>query len=105
MADANVAHTPTDPNVILDVHRGPIDTALCTQYQQMVGGLMYAALGCRFDIAHAIQHLSQFSANPTPEHLTAVKRVYRYLKGTRDFGITFRAQGNTAFEAFADADL
>ena len=104
MADANPVHTPLGHNVILDKHAGAIDSVLRTRYQQMIGALMYAALGCRFDIAHTVQHLSQFSSNPMPEHLTAVKHVYRYLKATRDLRLTYRANGQIEFDAYADAD-
>lgn len=104
MADANPVHTPLDHNVILDKHPGQTDPALCTRYQQMVGTLMYAALGCCFDIAHAIQQFSQFLSNPGPTHLTAAQCVYQYLKGTCDHGLTFHANGHVSFDAYADAD-
>ena len=48
---------------------------------------MYAALGKRIDIAYAVQHLSQFTQNPGPDHWTAIKRVFRYLNGTIDQGL------------------
>ena len=50
---------------------------------------MYAALGTRIDIAFAVQHLSQFTQNPGPDHWTAIKRVFRYLNGTMDQGLVY----------------
>ena len=48
----------------------------------MVGSLLYAATATRPDIAHAVGVVSKFNSKPTEAHLTAVKRILRYLKGT-----------------------
>ncbi|CDO73534.1 hypothetical protein BN946_scf185014.g4 [Trametes cinnabarina] len=87
--NANPVDTPLDPNVRLRAHDGEVDEELRSCYQAIVGSLMYAALGTRPDIAHAVQQLSQYSSNPTGVHLTAAKRVLRYLKGTRTLGIVY----------------
>ena len=39
---------------------------------------------------YAISKLSQFSSNPTEQHHQALKRVLRYLKGTKGLGLTYR---------------
>ncbi len=41
----------------------------------------------RPDIAFAVGYLSKFSSNPGMKHWKALKRVFRYIKGTADFGI------------------
>ena len=46
-------------------------------------------LGTRVDIAFAIIKLARFVSNPSNIHFTIVKRVYKYLKGTKDYGITY----------------
>jgi hypothetical protein len=43
----------------------------------------------RPDIAYAVSQLSRFSANPTENHKSAVKRVFRYLKGSINQGLVF----------------
>ena len=105
MTDCNPVTTPLDPNERLRIHDGPEDAQLRMQYQAIVGSLMYAALGSRPDIAHAVQQLSQFSSNPSPAHSTAAKRVLRYLKGTRTLGIVYY-DDNTPPEpiGYSDAD-
>jgi hypothetical protein len=50
---------------------------------------MYAAVGTRPDIAFAINRLVSFTVNPTMCHWTAAKHVLRYLKGTKNMGITY----------------
>ena len=42
------------------------------------------------DIAYAVNCLAAYSANSTLQHMSALKRILRYLAGTKDFGITYR---------------
>ncbi|OJT04063.1 Copia protein [Trametes pubescens] len=104
-----------DPNVRL--LKEPDDADLSEMrdipYQAAIGTLMYAALGTRPDISYAVQALSQFSSRPGPAHWTAVKRVFRYLKGTLDYGMTYGRKGETharayyrnlRLEGYSDAD-
>ncbi|CDO77611.1 hypothetical protein BN946_scf184946.g3 [Trametes cinnabarina] len=110
MTDANPVDTPLDANVRLRCHDRPEDLDARTLYQAMVGSLMYAALGTHPDIAHAVQQLSQYASNPGPAHITAAKRVLRYLKGTRTLGIIYCANATTDSDhpleplGYSDAD-
>ena len=60
-----------------------------TPYQQAIGSLMYAAVATRPDIAFAVSILSRFLNNPGDAHWEAVKRVFLYLKSTKDFTLTY----------------
>ena len=60
-----------------------------TQYQSAVGSLMYAMLGTRPDIAFAVSVVSRYSSNPDPGHWQAVKRIFRYLRGTINLKLTY----------------
>src|SRR5579871_5854511 len=73
------------------------------KYQSAVGSLMYAMVGTRPDITFAVAAVSQFNSNPNIIHWKVVKRIFRYLKGTADFGITY---GNTKIklEGYSNAD-
>jgi hypothetical protein len=51
---------------------------------------MHTMLGTRPDIAYAVSCVSRFAANPTPQHIKAVKRIYSYLRGTLDYELTCR---------------
>eukprot|EP00253_Pinus_taeda_P034776 PITA_34776 len=57
----------------------------CVPYASAVGSLIYAMVYTRPDIAHAVGVLSRFMSKPGKEHWTAVKRVFRYLRGTSDY--------------------
>ena len=107
MMDANPIGTPLDSNKQImskqDSNDSSIDKSL---YAQAIGSLLYAAIATRPDIAYAVQALSQHTSNPGPEHWQGVKRVMRYLKGTRDYALTYSGGEtvNTVFTAFTDAD-
>ena len=64
---------------------------------------MYAAVGTRPDIAFAVSTLSQFLDNPAPSHWEAAKRVFRYLNGTKTWGITY-GEKKGDLEGYTDAD-
>ena len=119
LSDANPVTTPMDPNVKLDIHSdgdadgneiksGWDDPKITHGYVQLIRSLMYLAIGTRPDIAYAINRLAQFTANPRPLHWTAVKRVFRYLKYTKHFVLTYGGDDdairNSDLNFFCDAD-
>ena len=53
-----------------------------TLYSSMIGKLQYA-VHKRFHIALSIGIVEKFSTNPKENHLMAIKRIMRYLKGTK----------------------
>jgi hypothetical protein len=81
-----------------------------TQYQAIVGSLMYAALGTRPDITYAVAALSRYNSRPLTVHLTAAKRVLRYLKTTRTAKLYYSTDANgvtdgvTKLHGYTDAD-
>jgi hypothetical protein len=109
MENTSPVSTPLDPHVILAKREGqPSDKIGGGLYAVAIGSLMYAAMGTRPDIAYAVQTLSQFTSNPGPEHWTAVKRVFRYLNGTRTYGITYSGADENEWPmnpiGYSDAD-
>jgi len=58
-------------------------------YASVVGSLMYAMVYTRLDIAHAVEVLCRFMSKPRKEHWTTVKLVFRYLRGTSDYGLCY----------------
>ena len=65
-------------------------------FQEMVGTLMYSAVSCRPDIAHAVQMLARAMQAPTEQHMQAAKRVFRYLAGSKDVGLIFGSRNGDA---------
>lgn len=75
------------------------------EYQSLVGSLMYLMLSTRPDLAFMISTLSKYASAPTPEHLSAAKRVLRYLKETMDTALTYSSRHfETLLEGYSDSD-
>ena len=74
-------------------------------YQSMLGSLLYAAVAARPDIAQAVATVSKLNSYPNESHLTAVKRIFHYLKGTLEFVLKYM-QSDFGLEllGFSDAD-
>ena len=102
--EAKPVSTPADLNVKLQKEDGvsrPVDTVT---YQSIVGSLLYAAITTRPDIAQAVGVASKFCANPTRSHLTAAKRILRYLKGTAYLGLSYKKCADGNLIGYSDAD-
>jgi hypothetical protein len=72
-------------------------------YREAIGSLMYASLGTRPDISYAVTTVSRFSSNPGMPHWDAVRRIYRYLLGTKDLKLTYGGV-RSVLTGYADAD-
>ena len=75
MDNANPVATPADANVKMKNSDGVSKPVHQHTYQSMVGSLLYAAMATR-------PVMSKFNAYPHASHLTAVRTILRYLKGT-----------------------
>jgi hypothetical protein len=73
------------------------------RYQRMVGKLIYLS-HTRPDIAYAVGVVSQFMHQPQEEHMNAVWRILRYLKGTVSHGILFKPNRHLEIQGYTDAD-
>ena len=67
--------------------------------------LNYLDAGSRSDIAYATHQCARFAADPKVEHGKAVRRLGRYLKGTRNKGMTFKPDRTHGLEIYVDADF
>jgi hypothetical protein len=58
----------------------------------------------RPNIALAVGTVERFLENPKENHMKAIKRIMRYLKGTKDYGLWYKKGGTLDFKALTDAD-
>lgn len=72
-------------------------------YQQAIGCLLYLAQATRPDIAYTINTLSRFNKNPQRENWMAIKRVMRYLQGTKAYKLEYSKDGSS-LTGYCDAD-
>ena len=74
-------------------------------YASAMGCLKYAMVYTRPNLAQAISVVSKFLSNSGRQHWDAVKWIFRYLKGTSDYGIMFsRKQSDPSVVGYVDAD-
>jgi len=58
------------------------------KYRGMIGSLLYLTAS-RLDIMLSVCLCARFQANPKESHLTAIKRIFKYLLGTKDLGLWY----------------
>jgi hypothetical protein len=78
-------------------------------YESVVGIVMYAIVCTRPDISHVVGVLRRYISTPGKDHWTNIKRVFRYLCGTKNCTICY--QGNPRVDSgkldthgFVDSD-
>lgn len=112
MDDCKPVTTSFDPSIRLSKEMEPrTSEEICEMkripYREAVGSLLYASQGTRPDISFAVGCVSRYMENPGREHWTAVKRIFRYLKGTLNVGLQFNRDISGKFEGchgYCDAD-
>nr|GEV93559.1 hypothetical protein [Tanacetum cinerariifolium] len=83
-----------------DLSGTPVDQ---TKYRSKVRALMYLTAS-KPDIMHATYYCACYPAQPTEKHLTAVKRIFRYLKDTIHMGLWYPKDTGFELTAFSDSD-
>lgn len=73
-------------------------------YREVVGSLLYLAGATRPDISFAVNILSRHQVNPSAEDWNMVKRVFRYLSGTRKLGLRYCGKTED-IQGFSDASF
>ena len=75
------------------------------EYRKLIGMLLYISTNSRPDIAASVSILSQKVSNPSKLDLNEVKRLIRYLKGTRDMKLKIsNVDEELKLEAYSDAN-
>ena len=67
------------------------------EYASIIGMLMYLAQNTRPDIAYAVHQCARFTHAPKHSHSIGVKRIIRYIQGTKDKGMIL--QPNSSLQA------
>ena len=84
---------------------GPEDARIdVTEYQQIIGSLMYASVNTRPDIAYSQGKLSQYLRDPAEHHGHAVKNQMRYLRSTISQRIRYGPSTDRNLILYSDAD-
>nr|GEW61215.1 retrovirus-related Pol polyprotein from transposon TNT 1-94 [Tanacetum cinerariifolium] len=83
-----------------DAERKAVDP---THYRGMIGTLMYLTAS-RPDLTFVVCMRARYQAKATEKHLHAVKRIFKYLRGTVNRGLWYPKDSSIALTAYVDAD-
>ncbi|KAI3664975.1 hypothetical protein L6452_43590 [Arctium lappa] len=72
-------------------------------YRGMIGSLMYL-MASRPDIMFSTCLCARYQALPKEAHMSPVKRIFRYLKGTVDLGLWYPKDTGFELTSYSDAD-
>ncbi|GKC07631.1 putative ribonuclease H-like domain-containing protein [Tanacetum coccineum] len=101
-ASVKTASTPIETHkpLVKDEEASDVDIHL---YRSMIGSLMYLTAS-RPNIMFAVCACSRFQVTPKTFHLSAVKRIFRYLKGKPKLGLWYPRVSLFYLEAYSDSD-
>jgi len=103
LEDYKVMNTPMHPTCILS--KKDTGTKVYQKlYRGMIGSLLYLTAS-RPDILFSVCLCARFQSDPRESHLTAVKIIFRYLKGTTNLGLLYRKSLDYKLVGFWDADF
>jgi len=101
--ESNEHRTPATAILHADP-KGP-DREHTWNYRTIIGMLTYLSSSTRSDIAFAVHQCARFSTNPKRIHEIAVRRIIRYLKGTKNKGFILKPSPSRTLDCYVDADF
>ena len=102
---ANPINTPMKERALLQQKTdGKASASEKKQYQGMTGSLMFSIVETRLHIAFATLVASRYSKNPSHQQTEAVKTILKYMKGSRQRGITYDGQKKLLVVGYFDSD-
>jgi hypothetical protein len=99
-------HQPTPAAPTVKLNRDPNGQPYKDDwhYRSVVGKMNFLEKSTRVDIAYSVHQCARFSADPKESHAKALKRIGRYLAGTKDKGLILNPRDHS-FECYVDADF
>lgn len=102
MTDCKPCSTPVDVSAkLLAIAGDPVSDP--TDFRSLAGALQYLTF-TRPDISYTVQQVCPHMHNPCEPHLTTLKRILRYIRGTLDFGIHIQKASCNDLVVYSDAD-
>ena len=101
MKDCNPVKTPME--CLLKLNREGGVEVESTLFRKLIDSLRYLTL-TRPDLLFLVSYLSRFMSKPHSNHMAAVKRVLRYIKGTSDYGLVCESDKVCRLMGYCDSD-
>ncbi|KAK6160558.1 hypothetical protein DH2020_003939 [Rehmannia glutinosa] len=74
-----------------------------TMYRALIGSLLYLTAS-RPDITSVVGVCARFQSAPKESHMTAAKRILRYLKGCQEVGLWYPKDEGVKLVCYSDSD-
>ena len=99
---ASSVKMPMSPNVKLtvDLLGKSVNPFL---YRSIIGSLLYL-IASRPDISYSVGVCARYQANPKESHMTALKRIIKYVKTTAEFSVWYSKDTSDVLTGYSDAD-
>jgi hypothetical protein len=72
-------------------------------YISMIGSLLYV-IALRQDLMQVVGHVARFQAALNETHVMVVKKIFRYIKATKDYGLWYLKGNDISLVAYKDAE-
>ncbi|GKA94685.1 retrovirus-related pol polyprotein from transposon TNT 1-94 [Tanacetum coccineum] len=102
LEDSKPTKTPMSTEIKL-TKEDEADSVDSSKYQGMIGSLLYLTAS-RPDIMFSVCSCARFQENPKTTHLEAVKRIFRYIRGTSHLGLWYPKGTEIETIVYADFD-
>ena len=102
LESASSIRTPMSPNVKLTVDLLG-KNVYPSLYRSMIGSLPYL-IASKPDISYSVGVCARYQANPKESHMTALKRIIKYVKTTVEFGVWYNKDTSDVLAGYFDAD-
>ncbi|GJZ56369.1 hypothetical protein Tco_0611562 [Tanacetum coccineum] len=102
LEDSKPMKTPmsTETKLTRDEEGESVDN---TKYRGMIGSLLYLTAS-RPNIMFSVCLCARFQEDPKTSHLEAVKRIFRYIKGTTHLGLWYPKVSGIETIVYVDSD-
>jgi len=102
LKDCKLMTTPMHPtyNLSKEDNGSKVDQKM---YKYMIGSLLYLT-SSKPDILFSVRLCPRFQSDPRESHLTDVKRIFKYLKGTTNLGLLYRKSQDYKLVELCDVD-
>jgi len=102
MADTKAAQTPLPTGYKPEPFYGTAMVALWSQYQSVIGSLLYLMLRTHPDLAFTVTQMAKFAHNPLEEHLLKTRHILCYLAGTCKYALVYDGRSDAGLYAYCD---
>ena len=102
LESASSVRTPMSPNVKLTIDLLG-KSVVPSIYRSMIGSLLYLTAS-RPVISYSVGVCVRYQANSKESHMTALKRIIKYVKTTAKFGVLYSKDTSDVLTRYSDID-